>query len=151
VIADALQHESKWALGRVVLSVNRQLVLVRPMGRLLVMDVLHYPSEVRMPGAWEADLRSGAATAEEVRLIRMLLEASSAPLDWRRYRDVTTDELTALIEAKVAGRQVASPEEPAEALHLLDALKQSVAVARKNAEAAKSKQRKPSSRKRAPA
>ena len=152
VIADALQRESKWALGRVVLSVNRQLVLVRPMGRLLVMDVLHYPSEVRMPAAWEADLRTGAATTEEVRLIRMLLEAGSAPLDWRRYRDVTADELTALIKAKVAGRRLAAPpEEPVEALHLLDALKQSVVVACKNAEAAKSKQRKPSSRKRAPA
>jgi non-homologous end joining protein Ku len=82
----------------------------------------------------------------------MLLEAGSAPLDWRRYRDVTADELTALIKAKVAGRRLAAPpEEPVEALHLLDALKQSVAVARKNAEAAKSKQRKPSSRKRAPA
>src|SRR5450755_3721340 len=44
VIAEALQQEGKWALGRVVLSANRQLVLIRSLGRLLVMDVLHFPS-----------------------------------------------------------------------------------------------------------
>src|SRR5471032_916318 len=52
VIAEALQQEAKGALGRVVLSANRQLVLVRPLDRLLVMDVLHYPSAVRKPAAW---------------------------------------------------------------------------------------------------
>src|ERR1022692_4907848 len=104
VIAEALQQEGKWALGRVVLSANRQLVLIRSLGRLLVMDVLHFPSEVRTPAAWEAELRTGAASAEEIHWIRMLLDAGSSPLDWRRYRDVNTQELTALIEAKIAGR-----------------------------------------------
>jgi DNA end-binding protein Ku len=150
VIADALQQEGKWALGRVVLSANRQLVLVRPLGRLLVMDVLHYPAEVRMAAACEAELRPSAATAEELHWIRMLLDAGSTPLDWRQYRDVTTEELTALLEAKIAGQPLAAPpEEPVVALHLVDALKQSVAVARKTADAGKSKPRKPSFRKRA--
>jgi DNA end-binding protein Ku len=150
VIAEALQQEGKWALGRVVLSANRQLVLIRSLGRLLVMDILHFPSEVRTPAAWEAELRTGAASAEEIHWIRMLLDAGSSPLDWRRYRDVTTQELTALIEAKIAGRPLVTPvEEPVATLQLLDALKQSVAVARKSTAAANAKHRKPSSRKRA--
>lgn len=152
VIAEALQQEGKWALGRVVMSANRQLVLVRPLGRLLVMDVLYYPAAVRMAAALEAELRPDAPTAEEIHWIRMLLDAGSTPLDWRQYRDVTTTELTVLLEAKIAGQPLAAPvEEPVVALQLVDALKQSVAVARKNADAVKSKHRKPSSRKRAPA
>ena len=152
VIAEALHQEGKWALGQVVLSANRQLVLVRPLGRLLVMDVLHYPAAVRMAAALEAELRPGAATAEEIHWIRMLLDAGSSPLDWRQYRDVTTEELTALLEAKIAGQPLAAPpEEPMVALQLVDALKQSVAAARKNADPVKSKPRKPSSRKRATA
>jgi non-homologous end joining protein Ku len=114
------------------------------------MDVLHYPSEVRTPAAWEAELRTGAASTEETHWIRMLLDSGSSPLDWRQYRDVTTQELTALIEAKIAGRPLVAPvEEPVAALQLLDALKQSVAVARKSTAAANAKHRKPSSRKRA--
>src|ERR1019366_1397315 len=125
---------------------------VRPLGRLLVMDVLHYPAAVRMAAALEAELRPGAATAEEIHWIRMLLDAGSSPLDWRQYRDVTTEELTALLEAKIAGQPLAAPpEEPMVALQLVDALKQSVAAARKNADTLKSKPRKPSSRKRATA
>src|SRR4029077_4325432 len=46
VLSQALQQAGKWALGRVVLSSNRQLVLVRPAGRILVVDVLHYPAAV---------------------------------------------------------------------------------------------------------
>ena len=49
-------------------------------------------------------------------------------MDWSRYRDASAEELTALIEAKVAGRPLAAaPEEPIAVLQLLDALKQSVA------------------------
>src|SRR5207244_6935112 len=41
VLVAALQLAAKGALGQVVLSTQRQLVLVRPAGRLLVLDVLH--------------------------------------------------------------------------------------------------------------
>src|SRR5271165_5596223 len=40
VLAQALQEGRKWAIGRVVLSGSRHLVLVRPAGSVLVMDVL---------------------------------------------------------------------------------------------------------------
>jgi non-homologous end joining protein Ku len=52
VVAEALQQGGQWALGRVVLSTQRKLVLVRPRGHLLVMDVLHYPAELRAPTTW---------------------------------------------------------------------------------------------------
>ena len=149
VVAAALHAASKWALGRVVLAANRQLVLVRCRGRLLVMDVLHYPAEVRAAATLERELYDSAATAEEIRLTRMLMDANSGPLDWSRYRDVTTEELTALIEGKIARRPLAAPaEEPVASLQLLDALKQSVAAARKNSGGASPKARRPLSRRR---
>ena len=52
------------------------------------------------------------------------MDARSGPLDWSCYRDVNTEELIALIEAKIARRPLAAPaDEPAAALQLLDALK----------------------------
>src|SRR5262245_50990259 len=47
VLVTALHKTGKAALGRVVWSSQRQLVLVRPCGRMLVVDVLHYPGQVR--------------------------------------------------------------------------------------------------------
>jgi DNA end-binding protein Ku len=150
VVAEALQQGGKWAIGRVVLSTNRQLVLVRPVGHLLVMDVLHYPTEVRAAATWEGELRGSAASAEESRLAGALIEAASRPLDWSQYRDVTAEELTTLIEAKIAGRPVAAPtEEPMAVLQLLDALKQSVAAVPIAPKMSEAKPRKPRSQRRA--
>jgi DNA end-binding protein Ku len=42
VLVDALTGAVKVALGRVVLSGSRHLVLVRPCAKLLALDVLHY-------------------------------------------------------------------------------------------------------------
>jgi len=150
VVAEAMQKGGKWAIGRVVLSTNRHLVLVRPVGRLLVMDVLHYPAQVRAAATWEADLHGIAASPEESRLAGTLIDSASRPLDWSQYRDVTTEELTTLIEAKIAGRPVAAPaEEPVAVLQLLDALKQSVAAVQVVPKTSEAKPRKPRSQRRA--
>ena len=92
LVAEALRAGNKWALGRVVLSVNRQLVLIRPRGRLLVLDVLHYPREVRVARTWEAELGDHAASPEELRLIRTLIDSASGPVDWSSYRDVRAED-----------------------------------------------------------
>jgi DNA end-binding protein Ku len=128
VVAEALLQGGKWAIGRVVLTGNRQLVAVRAAGRLLAMHLLHYPAEVRAAASYEADLQGVAPTTEEVRLARTLID-DAAPMDWAACRDTTTEELMALIEAKIAGRPLTAPaEEPVAVLQLLDALKQSVAA-----------------------
>ena len=65
MLVEALHQAGQGALGRVVLSNQCQLVLVRASSRLLVLDVLHYPSQVRNVGSWEADLPKSAATDSE--------------------------------------------------------------------------------------
>src|SRR5262249_27569950 len=60
VLVEAFQCAGQGALGRVVLSNQRQLVLVRPCSRLLVLDVLHFPAQVRSLCSLEADLPPSA-------------------------------------------------------------------------------------------
>jgi DNA end-binding protein Ku len=129
VLVEAFAHAGRAALGRVVLSNQRQLVLVRTVGRLLLLDVLHYPAQVRSGASWEADLPPCTASDAERELAAQLIRLASAPVDWTRYRDTSAEELVALIEAKRA--QQTPPAAPAEptVLRLLDALKQSVAAA----------------------
>jgi DNA end-binding protein Ku len=130
VLAQALRQGHHWALGRAVLSGLRQLVLVRPHGRLLVLHVLHYPSRVRTAPAWEGPADEPAASAEELGLAQQLINAASGPPDWARWRDTTAEDWAALIAAKVAGRAlVTAADGPVANLGLLDALKQSVAAA----------------------
>ena len=129
VLVDALQQAGQGALARVVLSNQRQLVLVRPCGRLLVLDVLHYPSQVRSVASWEVDLPPCAATDAERELAGQLIALASGPVDWARYRDTSAEELAALIEAKRTQQAPPDVSEEPVVLRLLDALKQSVAAA----------------------
>jgi DNA end-binding protein Ku len=127
VVAEALHQGQKWALGQAVLSGHRHLIVVRPQRRLLVMDLLHYPAEVRGAGE-ETAPKGDPVSNEELRLATTIIDNASGPVDWSRYRDATAEELTALIEAKVGGRPLAAAQdEPVAVLQLLDALKQSVA------------------------
>jgi DNA end-binding protein Ku len=129
VLVEAFAQAGRAALGRVVLSNQRQLVLVRALGRLLLLDALHYPAQVRSGASWEADLPPCTASEGERELAAQLIRLASAPVDWTRYRDTSAEELVALVEAKRV--QQAPPPAPAEptVLRLLDALKQSVAAA----------------------
>jgi len=147
VLVEALRRAGKGALGRVVLSRQRHLVLVRPAGRVLVLDVLHYPAQVGAASAWESDPPVSAATAVELDLAGRLIALGSGPVDWTRYCDTSAEELTALIEAKIANQPPAAAAEEPVVLHLLDALKQSLAAARNGtAPAPAAKERKPRGR-----
>jgi DNA end-binding protein Ku len=129
VLAEAMQHAGREALGRVVLSSQRHLVRVRPGDGVLVLDVLHDPAQVRAGAAYAAEPASVGATAAERELASQLIALASAPLDWGRYRDTSAEELAALIQAKVAQQPPAAPAEEPVFLNLLEALKQSVAQA----------------------
>jgi DNA end-binding protein Ku len=144
VLVDAMRQAGRGALGRVVLSSQRQVVLLRPSGRLLVLEVLHDPARVRAAAAWEADVPAGAATAAERALAAQLIALAGGPLDWSRYGDTAAEELRALLAAKVAQQPPRAPaDEPVAVLNLLEALRQSVARARKSTPSAAAKPRKP--------
>jgi DNA end-binding protein Ku len=127
VLAEALRQAGQGALGRVVLSSQRQLVLVRPAGRILVLDVLHYPAQVRSAASWQAAAPTCPSTEAERALANQLIALSSGAVDWERYHDSNAEELTALLQAKIAQQPPTAPAEEPVVLSLLDALKQSVA------------------------
>jgi DNA end-binding protein Ku len=128
VLTQALHQHHKWAVGRVVLSGRRHLALVRPVGRVLALHLLHYPAQLRASALVEADVRPEAATPEELELAGLLIEAASqATLCWSEYRDDTAAGLRALVESLAQGQPVVTaPVEEAPVLSLLEALKRSV-------------------------
>src|SRR5215831_7647091 len=124
VLRLALAQRQRWALGRMVLSGHRQVVLVRPADTTLVLHVLHYPEHVRVCPQTVWPMKQ--EPQEELRLAGMLIDASDGKVDWTAFPDQTAQELKALIEAKLAGQPVEAAASPRTILSLLDALKQSV-------------------------
>jgi DNA end-binding protein Ku len=131
VLSAALRERHKWAVGRVVLSGHRRLALIRPVGNVLALHVLHYPAQVRPSMPWEADLRVGPVSAAEKDLAGKLIDAGSQPVEWSAYRDDRAEQLAALVQAALEKRPpTPAPAEPVPLLPLLEALQKSLAAAR---------------------
>jgi len=134
VLVQALHARRKWAVGRVVLSQRRQMVLVRPRERMLALHVLHYPAQVRSSAALEGEIRAATIPEVESQLAGVLLDACSQAVVWSDYHDDSAEQLAALIDAKLQGRPPATTAaQERHILSLLEALKQSVAAAKPSA------------------
>jgi DNA end-binding protein Ku len=126
VLHAAMVQRGRWAVGRMVLGSQRQVVLVCPTGAGLVLHVLYYPEQLR--ACPQNPAPPPPATSAELHLAGLLIDAASGGVDWPGYRDESAQELRTLLEAKLHGQvQVADPAPLV--LPLLQALQQSVAAA----------------------
>lgn len=124
------------AIAQVVMSGREQLVIVRPVDKLLVMTGLHYEKKVKAIDDFSDEIEELEFKPEETALTNTLIGASKiAEFDLAKYKDTYVQKLRQLIQLKVEGQevvQVPDHEEP-RILNLMDALKQSVAAAQARA------------------
>ena len=134
VIYQGMLDEDRYGIATIVMHNKEQLVLLRPMGGLLVMSMLNYDNEVTKPETFQDEVPKGPIAPEELQLAKTLIQASSTDdFDLTKYKDLYTEKLTKLIEAKVAGQELVAPpaQEQAQVINLMDALKKSVATVQK--------------------
>src|SRR3954454_2942568 len=99
VLQAAMKRENVVGIAQVVISNREQLVVVRPVGRLLTVSILHYDAAIRPPAAFDDDLRDEDVSAQEVKLAKMLIDTTRAEdpeLD--QYHNLYNDRLEALID-----------------------------------------------------
>jgi DNA end-binding protein Ku len=143
VVLQAMVDENRYGVANVVFHGREQLVLVRPVGGLLSLEVLSYENQVTKPSAFLEEAPKTEIAPEELKLAKTLINASTAKkFDLGAYKDLYTEKLTQLVEAKIAGQEIVAPppHEGPQVINLMEALKQSVAQvapAKKEAAAAK--------------
>jgi DNA end-binding protein Ku len=133
VLHRGMVEQNCHGLARAMFSGKDQIMLLRPLDRLITATMLHFEEQVRKPASFHDDLTDIEVTKEELRLAETLIEASSSDeLDFSRYHDTYTQKLTELIEAKVEGKEIVAPpvEEETRVINLVDALRRSVAKAK---------------------
>jgi len=129
VLCAAMVERKRYGIARVVFSGKEQLVMIRPVDRILTMSMLNYGAQVREPELMKDQVPEATYSAKELQLAEMLVDASTSKrFNFSKYEDLYTKRLTELIEAKVAGREVVAPPETEEisVINLMDALKQSL-------------------------
>ncbi len=132
LLIEGMKDKGVNAVAQVVVAGREQLVLLRPVDRVLAMTVLNYPARVKAVSAFDDEVVDQELTKEELTLAKTLIDASTLEsFDTERYKDRYVENLTKLIQMKVDGEeivQVADPEEP-KIINLMEALKESVARA----------------------
>ena len=130
LIQQSMADEGLQGVGTVVLSNRERLVLLRPMENLIAMTVLQHDAQVKKPDVFRDELADvGEASKQELKLTKQLLEALVEPnFDLASYKDNYVEKLSELIEAKVEGKELVSPQATREPqiINLMDALKESV-------------------------
>jgi DNA end-binding protein Ku len=78
VLRQAMVEESRYAVAQVVLHGHEQTVLLRPMGKVLAMSILNEEGKVTKPAAFESQVPTLDASAEELNMTKRLIELSTA-------------------------------------------------------------------------
>jgi DNA end-binding protein Ku len=129
LLAEALAETGRAAIGQYATRGKQYLVLVRPMDGILVMEQLHYATQLRQ--ASEVPIEHVDLKDNELELAKQLIEQSVADtFSPETYHDTVADRVMETIQKKVEGEDItAEPtEEPqAKIIDLMDALKASLA------------------------
>jgi DNA end-binding protein Ku len=119
----------KAAIGKLALYGREYLVAIQPRENGLVMYTMRRAEEVRAMSAID-ELKTVPARIkpEEVKLAKQVIGSFESEGDLAQYKDEYQAELRRIIEAKIAGEEIAEPTEeaPPKVVNLMEALRQSL-------------------------
>jgi len=133
LLRDALTDSERVAIVKVALRQREQLATLRVRDGVLVLNTMLWPDEIRTPdfGFLDEDI---TVRPPELAMAGSLIDSMAGEFDPDEYSDNYRAALQEVIDAKVEGREIVSPEEPeaapTAAVDLMAALKASVERAR---------------------
>jgi DNA end-binding protein Ku len=154
LLLEAMRESGTAALGRFVLRGSENLCLIRPRGDALVLETMFVAEDVHSQAEIEEAVGDTQVKEPELALARQVIDSLVGEFDPTDLTSEYRRDLRAMLEAKLAGTEIAEPEPVAEApvVDLMEALRRSVAEIKDKEEAPTEKDgAKPRSRKRAAA
>ncbi len=133
LLREALESSGRVALVKIALRQRESLATLRVRDGVFVVEMMLWPDEIRRPDFGfldeEVDVRP-----QELRMAQSLIETLAGDFEPEQYSDNYREALQALIDAKIAGREVVQPEAPAAetgaVVDLMAALRASVDAAK---------------------
>jgi Ku protein len=129
VIRDAMQHQDRVALARIVLTNREHIIAIEPLGKGLLGTTLRYPYELRDEHEYFDGIKNPKISKDMIELASHILDTKAAHFDPSKFKDDYETALKTLVRRKAAGKPVkaAEPEpRPDNVISLMDALKQSL-------------------------
>jgi DNA end-binding protein Ku len=133
LLREALERSGRVALVKIALRQRESLATLRVRDGVFVLEMMLWPDEIREPsfGFLDDDIE---VRPQELSMAKSLIDSLSGDFEPDQYSDNYREALQSLIEAKVEGKEVVQPTEPAAesgtVVDLMAALRASVEAAK---------------------
>jgi len=136
LLFDALKKSGYMGIAKVTMHNREHVVILRPGANGVLLHTMYYNHEIRKVDEFRTDL--SLVKEKELALAQSLVEALAAEFEPDKYKDSYRENLLQMIESKKEGREVVATPEPRQekVVDILEALKASLAVAKKPAASA---------------
>ena len=134
LLLNAMNESGMAALGRFVQQGREKLCLIRPKGDALALETLFLVADVYSQAEIEEAVEETSVKAPELALAQQVIESLAGDFDPSELQSDYRRDLKALLEAKLAGEEIAvapeQAEEEAPTVDLMEALRRSVEEAK---------------------
>jgi DNA end-binding protein Ku len=154
LLLDAMRDMDVAALGRMVIRGSEYICLIRPKDDALALETLFVSEDVYSQAEISEAVGETDVQGPELDLARQVIESLVGEFDGQALTSQYRQDLRRMLEAKLAGEEIAQPEpvEEAPVIDLMEALKASVADAQSRRPAGdESKPKRPAGRRKAAA
>jgi DNA end-binding protein Ku len=107
LLRNALNKSGKAGLGSFVLRTKESLCLVRPSGKILLVNKIRFDQEIRPVS--ELSVPSATIKPAELKMAMHLIDQLSGEFDISKYKDTYSGELLKIIKAKAKGKEIDVP------------------------------------------
>ncbi|MEY2481821.1 MAG: end-binding protein Ku [Verrucomicrobiota bacterium] len=119
----ALSGTGKIGIAKVVISNREHLASVKPDGLFLILELMHFASEILSPEELK-NAPASAITEKELKMAQTLIESMSVAWEPEKYRDEYRNAVMEMIEQKAQHKEVAGKPAPvARATNVVDLVK----------------------------
>ena len=129
LLLQAMNEMEVAALGRMVIRGTEYICLIRAKGDALALETLFLAEDVYSQAEIEEAVSDADVKEAELELARQVIESLVGEFDPSEFTSVYRSNLKAMLEAKLAGQELATPEPIVETpvVDLMEALRRSVA------------------------
>lgn len=132
LLCQTLKDSGKIGVGKVVLRDRETPVLITPQDGGIMMYRLRYPHEIRNMSEVPQLLEVKKADKEQLKLAKTLVDSMTTSFSKIEMKDHYYDALKAIIDAKIAGKEIVMmTEEAPKVVDIMTALKASIDAAKK--------------------
>jgi DNA end-binding protein Ku len=135
LLREALATSNRVAIARVVVRTKEYIAAVKPLGDALVLELMHWASEIVPSTTLELPGQEALPEAE-MKMAKMLIDTMSVDaFEPEKFANKYHDELLAMIDARAAGKELPkakkAPAARGKVVNLMDVLAQSLEESKK--------------------